>query len=314
MAHLDPDAVHAFVLVADLKSFTRAASALNSTQSAVSLKINRLESRLGKRLFERTPRLVRLSTSGELFLGPARALIAAYQQALGTFIDLDKPRRLAIGLSHHVVADDLPSLLRFVRDVDPAILLDVRVGSSRDLLDAYDQGELDAAIVFRHPESRRGGETLFADTFAWMAAPDFRWTKNEPLPLAIAAEPCKLRAMTLAALRDAQQPWREAFIGSSTASISGAAVAGFGVAAIAQRLAPAALVHIGATYGLPPLPSLCVILHSNLTDPRASKALRRLIDGFRQNKRPESPSNEKTRAVHASGDSHERGGLRDGAT
>jgi DNA-binding transcriptional LysR family regulator len=281
MAHLDPEAVQAFVLVADLKSFTRAARALNSTQSAVSLRINRLESRLGRRLFERTPRLVRLSTAGELFLEPARTMMAAYQQALGAF--MDKPRRLVIGLSHHVVAGDLPLLLRHVRDTDPAILLDLRVGSSRDLLDGYDKGELDAAIVFRHPESRRGGETLFADTFAWMASPEFHWTRNEPLPLAIAAEPCKLRAMALAALREARQPWREAFIGSSTASISGAAVAGFGIVAIAQRLAPAGLVQVGATYGLPPLPSLSVVLHSNLTDPRASSALRRLIDGFRQN-------------------------------
>jgi hypothetical protein len=37
---LDLDAVQAFVLVADLNSFTRAAEALDTTQSAVSLKLN----------------------------------------------------------------------------------------------------------------------------------------------------------------------------------------------------------------------------------------------------------------------------------
>ena len=43
MKALDVEAVRAFVLVADLNSFTRAAEALDTTQSAVSLKIKRLE-------------------------------------------------------------------------------------------------------------------------------------------------------------------------------------------------------------------------------------------------------------------------------
>ena len=46
-------------------SFTRAAEAMDTTQSAVSLKIKRLEAGLGRRLLERTPRLVRLSAEGE---------------------------------------------------------------------------------------------------------------------------------------------------------------------------------------------------------------------------------------------------------
>lgn len=60
MKALDIEAVQAFVRVADLKSFTRAAEAMDSAQSAVSLKIKRLEEVLGRRLLERTPRSVRL--------------------------------------------------------------------------------------------------------------------------------------------------------------------------------------------------------------------------------------------------------------
>ena len=64
MRALDIEAVQAFVLTADFKSFTRAAEAMDTTQSAVSLKIKRLEDGLGRRLLERTPRLVRLSADG----------------------------------------------------------------------------------------------------------------------------------------------------------------------------------------------------------------------------------------------------------
>ena len=57
MKALDIEAVQAFVLVADLSSFTRAAQAMETTQSAVSLKSRRREDGRGRRLLERTPRL-----------------------------------------------------------------------------------------------------------------------------------------------------------------------------------------------------------------------------------------------------------------
>ncbi len=43
MESFDLDAIKAFVLTAELQSFTCAADALGSTQSAVSLKLRRLE-------------------------------------------------------------------------------------------------------------------------------------------------------------------------------------------------------------------------------------------------------------------------------
>jgi DNA-binding transcriptional LysR family regulator len=86
MRTLDIDAVHAFVLTADLKSFTRAAEALDTTQATVSLKISRLEKTLERRLLERTSRQVRLSADGSAFIEHARALIAAHRSALNAFV------------------------------------------------------------------------------------------------------------------------------------------------------------------------------------------------------------------------------------
>ena len=56
MTTLDIPTVQAFLLVAELQSFTRAAEALGTTQAAVSMKLQRLEATLGKRLVERSPR------------------------------------------------------------------------------------------------------------------------------------------------------------------------------------------------------------------------------------------------------------------
>jgi len=44
---LDLDAVQAFIRIAELGSLTRAAEAMRTTQAAVSLKLKRLEERLG---------------------------------------------------------------------------------------------------------------------------------------------------------------------------------------------------------------------------------------------------------------------------
>ena len=77
-ATLDIATIKAFLLVADLQSFTRTAEALGTTQAAVSLKLQRLETLLGKRLVERSPRAVRLTADGAGFLDRARALMAAH--------------------------------------------------------------------------------------------------------------------------------------------------------------------------------------------------------------------------------------------
>src|SRR5262247_3941047 len=118
MKTLDVEAVQAFFLTADLKSFTRAAEAMDTTQSAVSLKIKRLEDGLGQRLLERTPRLVRLAAEGTSFLGPARALVEAHQGALASFAVT--PRRLVVGISDHIVGAELPIVLKRMNAMEPS--------------------------------------------------------------------------------------------------------------------------------------------------------------------------------------------------
>src|SRR3546814_10675618 len=109
MKAMDIDAVKAFVLAADLQSFTRAAGVLGTTQSAISLKLQRLEEQLGRRLLERTPRHVRLYAEGLAFLGMARELISTHDRAAAAFDTAQ--RRLAIGGSEEHTSE-LQSLMR----------------------------------------------------------------------------------------------------------------------------------------------------------------------------------------------------------
>jgi DNA-binding transcriptional LysR family regulator len=279
MKALDIETVQAFVLVADLASFTRAAEAMDGTQSAVSLKIKRLEDGLGRRLFERTPRRVRLTAAGQLFLERARTLIAAHGDALDAFAS--ERRRLAVGISDHAVGSELPLLLQRVKRAEPGLLLEMRVGSSRDILAALGDGALDAAVVMGHDAGRRDGEVLLAETFGWMAARDWAHRPDEPLPLAAQAESCIMRSMGVAALDDAGIPWTEVFVGGGVGTVAAAVSAGLAVAVLGRRVAPPGSVDVGPALGLPALPPRDLVLYASLSDPAARQSLKTLAAAIR---------------------------------
>ncbi|HIA2398285.1 LysR family transcriptional regulator, partial [Burkholderia contaminans] len=198
MKVLDLDAVRAFVLVADLASFTRAADALGTTQSAVSLKLKRLEAHLGKPLLARTPRIVKLAADGENFLPAARALLDAHDHALGAISA--GTHRLSLGVSEHVAVPDLPAVLTSLHRQDPGLSLEMHLGTSTNLLAQYDERRFDAVIVRHEPGEdppREDGTLLFSEPLAWLAAPDWVPRAGEPLPLAVLAGPCGVRAAAL---------------------------------------------------------------------------------------------------------------------
>ena len=275
---LDIDAVQAFVLIADLQSFTRAAEASGATQSAISLKLKRLERRLGRRLIERNPRLVRLSADGQKFLDRARDLMAAHERALGELGGA--PVRLTLGISDHAAGPELPELLARVNAYDPTLCLDVRIGFSREILDLYDRGEVDAAIVRREAD-RRDGEVLLQDRLGWFAAPTFRHRKGEPLRLANLSATCGVRGVAIRTLDAAGVPWTETFVGGGVAAVAAAVIAGLAVAPLAARIAPVGTIDIGVDAALPKLPRSAVVLHSRVSEPRLSGALRALAAAFR---------------------------------
>lgn len=275
---LDLDAVEAFIRIAELGSFTLTAEAMGTTQAAVSLKLKRLEDRLGHRLVERTPRYVQLSAQGTAFLEHARELLQAHERALAVFVAARQ--RLCIGISDHVAGPDLPALIARMNAQNPQLLLEIRIASSGDLLQSFDRRELDAAIV-RLDTGRGDGQWIAQEPFGWFAAPGWQLRAGEPLPLATLAQPCGVRAMA-AQLLDAQaRPWTEVFVGGGVAAVAAAVMAGLGVAALAPRMLPLGAVDVGARLGLPELPSLPVVLHARVQSGRPREALNTLATAFK---------------------------------
>lgn len=279
IATLDIATVRAFLLVADLQSFTRAAEVLGTTQAAVSLKLQRLETLLGKRLVERSPRAVRLTADGAGFLDRARALIAAHDRALSG--EAPATQSLSLGISDHAAGPELVPLLERLHAMSANLTLAVTIGFSREMQDAYDAGQLDAVIV-RQEGSRRGGEKLIEDEFGWFASRRFTLPKGEALPLATLAPPCGVRAVAVRALDKAGLAWRERFVGGGVTAVVAAALAGLAIAPLARRIAPPGLVDIGPAHKLPKLGGSKVMLHSKVSDPAKLAALRAVAATFRR--------------------------------
>jgi DNA-binding transcriptional LysR family regulator len=276
---LDLDTVRAFVLTAELGSFTRASEVLGIAQAAISLKLKRLEVRLGYRLLERTPRFVRLSARGSAFIDLARELLAAHERAVDGSSS-HPARRLVIGISDHVAGPELPKLLATLNAYDPQRIIEVRIAASRDLTDAFELGTLDAAIV-RRDVDKGAGKFLMDDPMGWFAAPTYRHRAGEPLRLATMASPCGIRAVATKALDTAGLSWTEVFVGGGVMAVGAAVIAGVAVAALAKRVAPLGGVEVGTKFGLPPLPSSQIILRSRARDKEAQQALRTLAACFR---------------------------------
>lgn len=270
----DIDAIRAFLLVAQLKSFTRVADTMGTTQAAISLKIRRLEEAVGRALLDRTPRRVTLSSHGQAFHANAQRLLDSYNDAMGSF---DTPKRtLRIGVSHHIVGADLSRWLQRLMAADPDVVVAFSLGTSRELLDGYEQGKLDVALVLRHDNRRQDGEVIGAEHFTWMATPALQVAADAPLPLAIQPAPCGMRSMVASALQAHGRPWREAFMGSGILAIGAAVSAGIGIGAMVARMAPAGCVDVTVRFGLPELPIREVVLYTAHRDAQ----VRHLIDAL----------------------------------
>lgn len=137
------------VEVADTLSFTRAAERCFVTQSALSHQVASLERELGRRLFVRSSRQVRLSEAGEAFIGHARAALRAAERARedAAAVDGVVEGTLRLGVIPTVTAVDVPAVLVAYRAAYPDVRVELQVGNSDDLMRRLRHDELDVALL-----------------------------------------------------------------------------------------------------------------------------------------------------------------------
>ncbi len=237
---LDLDLLRGFVTVAERGGFTAAGAALGLTQSAISLKVKRLEEILGKRVLERGGRAVALTRDGETLLAYARRILALNDEAVRRMIEPPVAGRLRLGVADHFIPRNLaPVLARFAK-VYPDVRLEVEVGRSHDLRSAMADGALDLVLG-----KRRDGETegrpLFTETIVWVAAPGWAPPADRPLPIAMLPQGCMFRDRALTALARAGMAFEVVFTSASLPGVAAAAQAGFAATVLGRAGLPPGL-------------------------------------------------------------------------
>lgn len=271
MTTLDIDAVRAFIAIIELKSFSRAAIKLGTTQGALSVKLKRLEDKLGQKLIERTPRQVRLSIFGEKFISSARDFLCSHERAISSLTTTDS--KFTLGISCYVMGPEVPEILSQMKALDPTLVIEVMVDSSHVLMDLFNNGKLDAVIV-RNDDDRREGLQLCQERFGWFATEKYTCTPNLPIHIANLSPDCGIRDLASQRLRQSGIHWEEVFVGVGMTAVIAALNAGIAVGVLPYRIAPANLLEVSTKLSLPELPSLSLMLHSALSDQKTRSLIR----------------------------------------
>src|SRR5580693_5037026 len=137
--------LRAFEAAARHLSFTRAASELNVTQTAISHQIKRLEEELGLRLFVRQNRALVLTPEARDYLPGVRAAFNDLRLATDRLRRTDNDHVLTVSTLASLAAKWLLPRLTAFQEAHPGI--DVRITTSPGLVD-FKSGDVDAAIRY----------------------------------------------------------------------------------------------------------------------------------------------------------------------
>jgi DNA-binding transcriptional LysR family regulator len=283
-----------FVAVAERQHVTRAAEALNLTQSAVSAAVTALEARHGVALLDRVGRGVVLNPAGEVFLREARAVLARADQATSALADLSglDRGRLSIHASQTIASYWLPPLLAAFRAAHPGIELRVAIGNTAEVARAVSQGETELGLVEGAVDDPVLSRQIVAvDRLCLVVGRDHPWARQPPSgPQALKDAGWVVREAgsgTRAALEAALATWGLTFADLTLAmvlpaneAVRAAVEAGAGAAVMSRAVAAPGL-DAGRLVQLPmdlPDRDFTLLRHKQRHRTRAADAFVEIID------------------------------------
>ncbi|MHA6234769.1 LysR substrate-binding domain-containing protein [Pseudomonas fluorescens group sp. PF-69] len=274
----DLDVLRTFVTGVEFNSFAKAADRLGRSTSAVSAQLKKLEEQVGTPVLTKSGRGLVLTPTGETLLSHARRLLELNDGIFQTLHESQTAGTVRLGLQEDFGEHFLSDILRRFVQTYPRVNLEVRIARNAELLALVESADLDLALTWDtghlSPYATRLGETQMH----WIGARDMPLLAaldDSSLPLIMFDAPCVLRSAATQALDAAQIPWRIALTSPSVGGIWAAVAAGLGLTLRTRIGLPN---HLTVVSGLPPVPSLGYVLHSNGDDPTpAAQQLAALI-------------------------------------
>ncbi len=142
--------LRAFLLVAETRSFHRAAEALHMSQPALSRRIQKLEQAVGSPLLERTTRSVATTAIGENLLPLVRRMIEEFDGSLFSVRGHNDARGATVTIACLPTAAFyfLPSVMARFREAHPHVRFRILDIPATEGLQAVERGEVEFGINF----------------------------------------------------------------------------------------------------------------------------------------------------------------------
>ncbi len=251
MRNLDITTLRSFVAVSEHGGVTRAAAALNLTQSAVSMQLKRLEEMLGLDLLDRSNRKIGMTPLGEQLLSYARRLVDLNDEVVGRLTDQVWEGEIAFGVPHDIIYPVIPRILKQYNAAFPRVRVHLKSSYTTHLIELYGRGEIDV-ILTTESVVGPGGETLDDVPLRWFGAPGGSAWKQRPLKLANCRK-CLFRPGAIQSLEAAGIDWENAIDSNSDGAIEATVSADLAVTTILEGSAPRHLEMIQHGGALPDL-------------------------------------------------------------
>ncbi|WP_281405592.1 MULTISPECIES: LysR substrate-binding domain-containing protein [unclassified Mesorhizobium] len=279
--NLDTTLMRTFVTVADKASMTAAANALHLTQGAVSQQVRRLEEALGRSLFERDRRGLRLTSAGERLFGKAKRLLSLNDEIWAEMAANAVAGQVRFGVPYDLVGTTLAPVLKGYAQTYPQVEISLVCASSPELAAALAAGTIDLAVI----EERVGasdGECLAIDRLVWVGAKGGVARAKRPLPVSMVADSCAFRPVVLSALHEHGLEWRTVFENGNIDATTATVRSDLAVTTWLASTVPADLDILPSESGLPPLPNFSINLHlpRHGVGPAAQAFARHIRDGL----------------------------------
>jgi DNA-binding transcriptional LysR family regulator len=165
------------VALAEEGHIGRAAARLGMAQPPLSQALQRMESALGFKLFDRSKRPLALTAAGQTLLRQARPLLGQMELAerLAARVASGEPSRLRVAFSPWSPPPALPAALKAFRRHWPGVEIRVDERKNEQQVDALRKGILDVGIINLHRTSVDGLETRLIERSALVAAVPAAW-------------------------------------------------------------------------------------------------------------------------------------------
>ena len=204
---LDIDMLRCFMEVAKTGSFTKAGNNIGLTQSGVSVKIRRLEERLGAQIFNRTSKSLSLTLEGEILFDYSGRILSVHDEAVSRLTKPKASGKLRIGLIDYFIPELLPGLLSKFRKQYPNIHLEVRTDVGINLIPLFEQGALDLVVTGK--DAYEGScRILTQEPLIWVVGKDTEISLHqEAVNLVLLPTPCSFRKIATEGLEKANRKW-----------------------------------------------------------------------------------------------------------